>query len=246
MKRAALFAALALPLFAVACTAEQPSEEATTTTSEIQGGVAETGHPAIGLLSSGCTGTLITPTVVLTAGHCVASTVRTFTITVDGVKRAIPVAAQKGFPGYSSWGGCPATKRDLGLVKLSQAVTDVAPLAMADAPATGTQCLAVGYGVHNTPSGSVEHQTKRSATELVTGYAEHTTTVVWGDGVADHGDSGGPLLFGDAIVGTVSCQNAAYPNPNRVVHYERVDQQEAVDFINATIAAFGAPATATP
>lgn len=238
MKRLLLLAAAAVPFALLACTADSSEPESSgSTTSDIQGGVSETGHPAVGLLSSGCTGTLVTPTVVLTAGHCVASTVRTFTVTVNGQSRAISVAAQKGFPGYSMFGaGCPANKRDLGMIKLATAVTDIAPLAMAGVPDTGTSCLAVGYGVHNKDGGGVEHATKRSASETITGFGDHTTIVVWGDGVADHGDSGGPLLFSEQIVGTVSCQNKAYPNPDRIVHYERVDQQEAIDFIQSTIA----------
>lgn len=53
--------------------------------------------------------------------------------------------------------------------------------------------------------------------------------------VLPHGNSGGPLLFDDRIIGTASCETARYPDPTRRVHYERVDQPEALAFIRAAI-----------
>jgi V8-like Glu-specific endopeptidase len=69
--------AVATALFAAACS-EQPAEEGTRTTSEsIVGGTVDTADNAVAYLSfqntkeiMSCTGTLIAPNVVLTAGHC--------------------------------------------------------------------------------------------------------------------------------------------------------------------------------
>ena len=93
---------LFLPALALAaCTATSPGETPSgNAASEIQGGAPESAYPAIGFLSIGCTGTLITPTVVLTAAHCAAAgTSSSFTMLVNGSQRAVAVAAQKGFPG---------------------------------------------------------------------------------------------------------------------------------------------------
>src|SRR5205823_4730372 len=91
--------------------------------SSIQGGHADSDDPAVGMiwLEGGgfCSGVLISPSVVMTAGHCVADGPIAGFYTGAGKATRIAgaqpsggvvrhsVAAQQAHPSYSPWGGCP-------------------------------------------------------------------------------------------------------------------------------------------
>ncbi|MCI0635493.1 MAG: trypsin-like serine protease, partial [Actinobacteria bacterium] len=69
-----LLPALALPLALAACAPPGDAPRTRSTDQPIVGGTVDTGDPAVVLLDLGgglCTGTVISPHVVLTAGHCV-------------------------------------------------------------------------------------------------------------------------------------------------------------------------------
>jgi hypothetical protein len=215
----------------------------------IQGGSKDAKDPAVGLVwirgGGFCTGTLIAPNVVLTAGHCVADPVSAF-YTGEGVGTstvgrqpaagfvAHKVIDQIAHPDYQDANECPNPTHDVALLRLENPAAGTTPLAIARRPPrAGASCRAVGYGVHSARGGRETIEQKRSGTEKVLAVDDSSVAVKKGTGIVDHGDSGGPLLCGKLIAGTTSCGND--PSPAHTdAYYGRVDN--VADWIDATVA----------
>jgi hypothetical protein len=73
----------------------------------------------------------------------------------------------------------------------------------AQLPSVNATCNAIGFGAHNESNGTVTGQVKRSATEKIESVDATTIAVKMVSGVADHGDSGGPLLCDGRISAVV-------------------------------------------
>ena len=223
----------------VAACGGAPSENAANSEDEIQGGATDKGDPAVGLVwfqgGGFCTGTLIAPSVVLTAGHCVQDPIDGFytgsgksttQIGQDPVAGLTKHSVDKmiAHPSYSATGGCPNTTFDLGLIHLAQPITNTQPLKYASAPpADGTTCQAIGYGTHTGTDGKDYFEKKRHGTEVVQTHVQTSVTVKFGTAIADHGDSGGPLVCGNVISGATSCHTDGDFPQHQIEYYARVD-----------------------
>jgi hypothetical protein len=239
----------------VACSSSDGNDS--TQDRDIQGGTADAGHPGVGLIwfqgGGFCTGTLISPSVVLTAGHCVQDPIDGF-YTGTGAPSPLvaippgmtkhPVDRMIAHPSYAA-GACPNATFDIGLVHLAQPVTDIptTDYARNGLPAVGTACTAVGFGTH-TESGLAQYGQKRTGTETVQGNVPTAIQVSLGTALADHGDSGGPLLCGGVIAGTTSCHSDGDWPAHQVESYAWV--AAASQWIGGQIAAWGTPPPPPP
>jgi Trypsin len=161
-------AALAASLLTTACATDAPDADADTgqSTGEIIGGtpirtplydaVVETEETVPGHGVRQCTGTLITPTVVVTAKHCViepdlvpANTTVSIGFDIHKAKQVIPVASA-AFEDTVT-GGLIGLGSDVAVLHLARPVTGVTPFAYGavDPKTVGKRYVAVGYGDQN-------------------------------------------------------------------------------------------------
>lgn len=188
--------------------------------SSIVGGTQDNGDPSVvGIVAfrdehngDSCTGTVIAPTIILTAAHCVSppdyTPVQTLvfpTPTISGATRASALAIKESHvhPLYVPLG---RNTYDVAVIVLAQP-TSLTPIpynhSMFDAP-VGTMARAVGYG--RTVDG-VESSggTKYQAQVPISGSDPTTITAGTATTTQCHGDSGGPLFLdlgaGETIVG---------------------------------------------
>ncbi len=283
---------------AFGCSATSGSDDAN---QRIQGGEADTADLAVGLIhfpgGGFCTGTLVAPDIVLTAGHCVTET-SDFFYTGTGVETPDyqgdasvgtmtphAVAEVKRFPTFTYFETCPNPALDMGLIKLKEPITDIAPVRFGGTPFVGMTCRAIGFGTHTlfaTDAGSAPesdaatstdggtsseasvddasaaastdaappppapgdyYEGKRTAAETVIALGDGFIQVKYGTGIADHGDSGGPLLCDGAIMGTTSCHNDGDVPAHQIEYYARVDV--GFDWIQARIASWEEPDAGT-
>lgn len=164
-----------------------------------------------------CTGTLIAPDVVLTAGHCIDTDPKEVLIgSVDYTKPDGEVIAVKSATAYPSW----EDQFDVGVLVLEH-VSKAKPRPIASACTAqdlriGNKVQLVGFGL-TTMTGTGDNSRLREAALAVHDphcasdpscnpkIAPNGEFIAGGDGVdACFGDSGGPIYLDGALIGVVS------------------------------------------
>ena len=183
------------------------------------GGPDGNGHPEVGAMlaphaySDGtwetCTGTLISPTVFLTAAHCegAARVAVTFDSTYD---------AKTGTTYWGTWHADPAYSKaqsdphDLAVIVLDQAVKGITParlpkLGQLDSLAQGDPITSVGYGAQSVTMGAggatfhyadIRYVAVGSVNAITPSWIRASMNPSTGDGGTCYGDSGGPNFLG--------------------------------------------------
>lgn len=161
----------------------------------IKGGTATTDHPTIGRLvtrSGACTATLIAPRIAVTAAHCVdyksqttSGNYGTLTFTSGRRRSVVQVRAY----------GSSVGKSDVALLLLDASCSSTpTPLSLGQAfPGAGTDIRIFGYGC-TAASSACGGGTGGGGKQVITGKLGETSALC-------PGDSGGPVLVGDALVG---------------------------------------------
>jgi secreted trypsin-like serine protease len=172
-----------------------------------------------------CSGTLIAPDVVLTAGHCIDTHPTEVLLgSVDYTKVGGEAIAVKSATAYPSW----QTEFDVGVLVLDHPAS-AKPRAIASACTAkdlepGNDVTVVGFGL--TDAAGMGQNTKLHQAKLAVIDPACTTDlacnpkiapagefVAGGDGIdACFGDSGGPIYLDDALIGVVSRASARAPS----------------------------------
>ena len=187
--------------------------------SPIVGGTSDDSHPDVVALirgggRPGCTGTLISTNVVVTAAHCVEASSTTpevffgSDVTLPGQARAVSYVRRH--PTFDR----STLANDLAIVVLDEPAT-IAPATLGttalDSTFTGTSLRIVGFG-RGQGSGAIAGS-KMQGTTLVTAVFPSSFTARPGPAQACEGDSGGPaflLVDGqERLVGVTSAGDAA-------------------------------------
>ena len=185
MKTAAVACLLALAALSAGCVAEVPEEDVSQNEDGILGGIPAKSkkYDAIGVLygvrptgaAPICTGTLIGPHTVLTAGHCVHPTGAPFNI-IDRFPVYFTVGYDSAAPKQTIravWGGVtPVAAQDMAIYQLEEEPEDVEPIAWADTPLTEEdikdKLTMVGFGLQDQDDTFFQFLTRRAGNLSVT------------------------------------------------------------------------------
>ncbi|MER5740245.1 trypsin-like serine protease [Streptomyces sp. NPDC002262] len=218
---AAAAALSVLALFAPAATAaETPAPAAGTTAVQpiIGGGYAQSGPWAARLLSNGretCSATIIAPTWILTAKHCVTGGGLSFRI--GSLDQHSGGTLANGVQTYTH-------SADLALVRLDRSVTATyARLGQPGSVTVGQNVQVYGWGATSQCGSEATCQSRylKVANVTVTGgcrdaYGGSAICARRGDGITAGGDSGGPMMANGVQVGVASTSDrqttTAYTN----------------------------------
>src|SRR3954447_7425860 len=182
-------------------------------------------HPNVGALlaqqafSDGtwaeCTGTLIAPTVFLTAAHCdegVQHVAVTFDTSYDSTTGTTYTGTWHADPAYT--GHAAGDPHDIAVVVLDQAPAGITPATLPaqgqlDSLRGGDPIVSVGYGAQSVTSGKgpktlhyadIRYVATGSFTTVTPVYLKAAMNPTHGDGGTCYGDSGGPNFIGDTGV----------------------------------------------
>ncbi|MCT9929873.1 trypsin-like serine protease [Planotetraspora sp. A-T 1434] len=219
----------------------------------------ESGHPEVGALIadkqnddgtwSYCTGTLISPTVFLTAAHCGARRQKTARVSfASHYEPGAPVYTGRyvADPLYTD----EADAHDMAVVIFSTAVSGIKPATLpvagmldgleANGTLETTRFTPVGYGSLAPTKGGRGNEFTYTDTRNLTSISFKTLTRKWlelnlheGDGGTCYGDSGGPNFLGGPtshllVATTISGDDDACKSTN---YDYRLDTASARDFL---------------
>jgi len=160
-----------------------------------------------------CTGTLVGPSVVLTAAHCVSDEPVAIRVTFfheDGTGEQYMADAYAIHPQYSF------PRADLAMLLLEAPVAGIAPVPLAPRkPRSGKAGTIVGYGQDEGGNVGVKEvgmvrlmRCPRRVPALGLSSGSLARALCWQaqswEQTTCHGDSGGPLLIGDSLAGVTS------------------------------------------
>jgi secreted trypsin-like serine protease len=211
------------------------------------------GHPNVGGLVSAtqysdgtwiyCSGTLISPTVFLTAAHCAEDSPKV-RVTFDGAYQDGDRVYAGTFHADPSYGHVQSDPHDIAVVVLKSAVKGIVPARLPKAGSLSAlpgdqQFTSVGYGAYEVTNEPGGH---RYLYDDVRGVATGTLNSInpaWlrismnpatGNGGTCYGDSGGPNFLGtsDVVAATTITGDAVCRSTN--VDY-RLDAQSARGFL---------------
>jgi len=169
-------------------------------------GAIDDGHPAAVALSRFgrpfCTGTLVSPTVIATAAHCVDMLAGDPNVTIffgtdiegDGVRIGVRKAAA-----HPSWTGDLNGGHDVGLLLMDFPVDPEMAIPLSHFDMTqevGTAIERVGFGIYDAASMAIDGR-KRTGFTTVTSVPAGADTFIAGDEnlITCSGDSGGPAFM---------------------------------------------------
>jgi V8-like Glu-specific endopeptidase len=177
-------------------------------------------HPAVGLLladngnglQADCSGSLVSPTVFVTAAHCTGSLASNrVAVTFDpqyvaGSSPLLPGTAYTD----PQWGAVKGDSHDLAVVVLEEPVSGVTPYALPEAGALASMKSSqtvtnVGYGYYDRTF--VFDGYRRSSTSSFTNVTATELRLSDKAGGVCFGDSGGPRLLGNVEVAITSTGN---------------------------------------
>lgn len=195
-----------------------------------------------------CSGTLISPTVFLTAAHCGDEGARV-AVTFDPAYVDGDTTHRGTFHSDPAYPGTSADSHDIAVVVLDRAVKGSTPALLPEAGSLaglrlGQEFTSVGYGAYEVTTGPGGHQYLYDDVRMVATGTLNAVNKTWlrismnestGDGGTCYGDSGGPNFLGDTdVVAATTITGDAICRSTNVVY--RLDTASARDFLGAFVA----------
>jgi secreted trypsin-like serine protease len=213
-----------------------------------------------------CSGTLISPTVFLTAAHCtvflesigITKVWVSFDVDVDPVTSQTKLYAGT-YVSHPQYGHDQSDSKDIAVVKFKKPISGITPASLppagildrmkANGTLNGSKYTAVGYGVHEPevgggpPTFPYDGERWRAVSEfntLTKSWLRLSQNAATGDGGSCYGDSGGPNFFGtgaQTVPGTIAAITITGDAMCRATNTTyRLDTKVARDFLAQFVA----------